>query len=412
MGAWSYIRRVARDQTGGIEPVAVELERNPGAVVELGAHNPPDVPLFLLRVGIAGGFGRTRAGLPVYRNENPAEHPVLKEIYHCEVAGKILEAANIYALREKVRAQIEVIAPAHSLPLCYFRAPRYDYSLPVYQEQGASTAARLGYASRGAKLVCPVLAGPKLKAEGLAELREPVVRHLRTSGYLTEDEQPEVLVVRPSDLRLVAPAGEIRCLETSSLWIPTVEGSSAEGPVVGLLTQPAEIGTRFRLRRASAPAEPPPSASDITGLLRYLGGELVREGRLINPWTLYATTVRPEIWARTEELTDPTPLYLSAHLEGGATIEMPIRHTAAGESVGALRDRDAGICVFLAGDHDALAAVAGRFLTDAGFLRDPDELHAEEVREAPTETLDPDSIWTQSTDSVLNQEVGTTWPSP
>ncbi|MGH2954988.1 MAG: hypothetical protein ACRDK9_13420 [Solirubrobacterales bacterium] len=390
MSAWGYIKQVVGDQTGGLEPVAVDLERNPGAVVELGAHNPPDVPLFLLRVGIEGGFGRTRAGLPVYRNENPSAHPVLKEIYHCEVAGKTLEAANIYALREKVRAQLEVIAPAHSLPLCYFRAPRYDYSLPVYEE--------------GSKLVCPVLAGPKLRAEGLAELREPVVRHLRTSGYLSEDEEPEVLVVRPSDLRLVAPAAEIRCLDAPQLWIPTVEGASGEGPVVGLLSHPAELPPRFRIRRAPV-VEPPPSAPDVTGLLRYLGAELVREGRLLNPWTLYATVVRPEIWARTEELTDPSARVLSAHLEGGERIEIPIRHTAAGESVGALRDRDAGICVFLAGDDDALAAAAAGFLSRAGFLRDPADLRTEELRQAPAETLDPDSIWTQS---ETNQEVPTT----
>src|ERR687888_368278 len=50
---------------------------------------------------------------------------------------------GVYALREKVRRQLEVIAPARSLPLCYFRAPRFDYSLAVYQQ--------------GAHLVCPVL---------------------------------------------------------------------------------------------------------------------------------------------------------------------------------------------------------------------------------------------------------------
>src|SRR5919198_4533602 len=135
MSLWAWTKRVVTDQTGGIEPVAIDIERNPGAVVELGAENPPDVPLYVLRVGLRGGFtGETRAGLPVYRRENPAPHPILKEIYQCEVAGKLLEAANIYALRAKVQRQLEVIAPARSLPLCYFRAARYDYSLGVYEE--------------------------------------------------------------------------------------------------------------------------------------------------------------------------------------------------------------------------------------------------------------------------------------
>ena len=154
LSLWSWTKRVVTDQTGGVEPVAIDIERNPGAVVELGAENPPDLPLYVLRVGVRSGFGRVRAGLPVYRRENPSPHPVLKEIYQCEVAGKILEAANIYALREKAQRQLEVIAPARSLPLCYFRAPRFDYSLPVHEE--------------GSHLVCPVLTGPRLKAESLA----------------------------------------------------------------------------------------------------------------------------------------------------------------------------------------------------------------------------------------------------
>jgi hypothetical protein len=385
VGVWTQIKRIARDQTGGIEPVAVGLERNPDAVVELGAHNPPDVPLFVLRVGIESGFGRARAGLPVHRVDNPSPHPILKEIYHCEVAGKILEAANIYALREKVRAQLEVIAPAHSLPLCYFRAPRYDYSLPVYEE--------------GSKLVCPVLAGPQLKAASLAELREPVVRHLHTAGYLAVDEEPEVLVVRPSDLRLVTPAATLRCLDDPGFWLPTVEGISAEGPVVGLLAHPAEVlPPSPRLRRGPA-AEPPPSAPDVTGLLRYLTTEMLRRGALADPWALYAKGVRPEIWARTEELTDSTRRALTAHLEsegGTAPLEMAIRHAASGESIAALRDADEGICVFVGGDDDALARAAGRFLADTGFLRDPADLRPEELRTAPAEALDPDSIWTHT----------------
>lgn len=382
MGTWDWAKRIVTDQTGGLEPIPVELERNPDAVVELGAHNPPDVPLFILRVGIASGFGRTRAGLPVYRADNPSHHPVLKEIYHCEVAGKRLEAANIYALREKVRRQLEVIAPAHSLPLCYFRAPRFDYSLAVYEQ--------------GSHLVCPVLAGPKIKARSLAEIRDPVVRHLQTSGYLAADEAPDVLVVRPSDLRQVPPAAEIHCLDDPGLWIPTVEGVSAEGPVVGLLTHPAELAVRPRERRGAFGGgdAPPPSATDVTALLRSLGGEMVRRGTVVNPWALYASAVRAEIWARTEELTDPTRRALTAHLEGGEPLEMPIRHTAAGESVAALSQPELGIAVFLAGDDGALAAVAGRHLAEAGFLRDPSELRARALREAPSESLDPDTIWT------------------
>jgi hypothetical protein len=378
MRLWDWTRRVVVDQTGGIEPVAVDIERNPGAVLELGAEPPPEVPLYVLRVGVRGGFGGTRAGLPVHRRENPAPHPVLKEIYHCEVAGKSLEAANIYALRSKVQRHLDVIAPARSLPLCYFRAPRYDYSLGVYEE--------------GAHLVCPVLAGPRIRAESLAEMREPVLDHLRAAGYLAADEEAEVLVLRPSDLRLVSPAAVIRCLDAANLWLPTVEGSSAEGPVVGLLSHPTELVTEVRRRRGAPAREAPPSAPDVSGLLRWVGGEMTVRGRLASPWSLYACEVRPEIWARTEELTEPTDHTLFAHLDGGTTLEVPVRHTVAGESVGAIRDL--GISVFLAGDYDTLADVIGRHLAAAGFLRDPGDLRPQVISEAAPERLDPDSIWT------------------
>lgn len=381
MSLWGWIRKVVADQTGGLEPIEVELERNPGAVVELGAENPPGVPLYVLRVGLRGGFGQTRAGLAVHRRENPASHPVLKEIYHCEVAGKTLEAANVFALRAKVQRQLEAIAPARRLPLCYFRAPRLDHSLPVYAE--------------GARLVCPVLAGPKIKAAGLAEIREPVLRHLRTAGYLGPDEEPQVLVLRPSDLGLVAPAAILRSLDDPSFWLPTVEGTAPEGPVVrdvvGLLFHPTELLPQRRPRLAPATADVPPSAPDVTALLRLLGIELAERGRIAEPWGLYACEVRPEIWARTEELTEPTELRLYAHLEGSEQIEMHVRRTAAGELVAALRDP--AISVFLAGEEGALARVAGRYLVAAGFLRDAADVRVQAAPAPPAESLDPEAIW-------------------
>jgi hypothetical protein len=390
MRAWAWAKRVATDQTGGVQAVPIDLERNPGAAVELGAENPPDVPLFLLRVGLRGGFeGAVRAGIPVYRRDNPAPHPVLKEIYSCEVAGKVLEAANIYALRAKAQRQLEVIAPSGTLPLGYFRAPRFDYSLPIYEEDS--------------HLVCPVLVGPRIKANGLGELREPVLAHLRAAGYLEADDEAELLVVRPSDLRLVSPAAVLRSLDGAA-WVPAVEGISSEGPVVGLLGHPAELVSESRRRAgASASRQPPPSSPDISGLLRLVGQSLLRMGRIADPWSLYAADVRPEIWARTEELTDSTRRVLTADLEGGSVIEVPTRRTAAGESVGAIRDE--GICVFLAGDDDALCRSVGSYLVATGFLRDGADLRPESVAEPTPERLDPDSIFTGQ---ATNQEVSTT----
>ena len=377
MSVWTWIKRTATETGAELEAIPVGLERNPDAIVELGAENPPDVHLYLFRVGMKSGFGRQEATLPVFRRVNPSPHPILKEIYFCEVAGKTLEAANVFALRAKVQQALDAIAPGRTLPLCYFRAARYDYSLPVYEER--------------AHLVCPVLTGPKLKGNDPGELLSPVCRWLRTAGYLMEDEDPEVEVVRPSDLRLVPPAAVIRCLDEPDLWMPTVEGTSPGGPVIGLLVQPAHLQVSER-RPVEADQPTPASATDVTGLLRHIGTELARRGRLTNPWSVYATAVRPEIWARTEEVTDPTGRRLHCHMEGVGELALQIRHTAAGEVVAALEED--GISVFLAGDEDALGLSVGRYLADAGFLRRPDEVRTEAVTQVRLEALDPDAIWT------------------
>ena len=378
LSLWSWTKRIATSETGGDpEPVPIELERNPDATVELGAENPPDVPLYMLRVGMRSGFGHSEAGLPVYRRVNPSPHPILKEIYFCEVAGQTLEAANVFALRAKVQQALEAIAPAHSLPLGYFRAARFDYSLPVYEE--------------GSHLVCPVLTGPSIKGRELSDLRGPVTRWLRSAGYLADQEEPEIEVVRPSDLRLVPPAALIRSVDDEEIWMPTVEGTSLEGPVIGLLAHPAVLHVPQR-RLAGSDEAVPPSATDVTGLLRYLGGELAVRGHVVNPWSLYASDVRPEIWSRTEELTDPTNRRLECFIEGAAELRLPIRHTAAGEVCAALQEH--GITVFLAGDDEALASTVGRYLSAAGFLRHVEDIRLEREERAPAESLDPDAIWT------------------
>jgi hypothetical protein len=378
LSVFGWAKRVVTSETGGEpEPVPIGLERNPDAAIELGAENPPDVHLYMLRVGMRSGFGQTEAGLPVYRRVNPSPHPILKEIYFCEVAGKTLEAANVFALRAKVQTALEAIAPAHSLPLGYFRAARFDYSLPVYEE--------------GNHLVCPVLTGPSIKGRELADLREPVSRWLQSAGYLAAGEEPEIEVVRPSDLRLVPPAALIRSVDDPATWMPTVEGTSPDGPVIGLLAHPAVLQVPQR-RLAGSDQAPPPSATDVTGLLRYLGGALATRGHVQNPWALYASDVRPEIWARTEEVTDATNRQLRCFMEGGPELRLPIRHTAAGEVCAALQEH--GITVFLAGDDDALAATVGCYLTDAGFLRHAEDLRLQTLEPPPAESLDPDAIWT------------------
>jgi hypothetical protein len=338
------------------EAVPIDLERNREAAVELGAQNPPDMPLYQFRVGLRAGFsGEERASIPVLRKVNPHPHPVLKEIFYCEVAGTLLEAANVHALRAKVGRLLETIAPGKSLPLAYFRVPTMDYSLPVYED--------------GGEIVCPVIAGPKLKAADLATMRRHVFRYLLGAGYVSDQSQVVVRVLRPSDLKLVSPAAVIRSLSDPELWFATVEGRSPEGLVIGLLAESTEIGPDERERAGIQPTGAPPAASDVTALLRLLGGTLAQAGRIEHPFDVYAVQVRPEIWARTEDLTDDVGRKLTCWLEGQepTRLDLPLRHTAAGELVTALQDQ--GICVFVGGDEPSLARSLGRYLSGHGFLR-------------------------------------------
>src|SRR5918911_3568407 len=121
MGLWRWVRDVIADR-GELEPVPISLERAPDGG-------------YRFRLGVRAGFGgQDAARIPVSVRVNPDPHPILKEIHFCEVAGRPLEAANVYALRAKVASLLDTIAPGRALPLCYFRVTEVDYELPVYED--------------------------------------------------------------------------------------------------------------------------------------------------------------------------------------------------------------------------------------------------------------------------------------
>ncbi|MFL5819533.1 MAG: hypothetical protein ACJ76S_02470 [Solirubrobacteraceae bacterium] len=369
MGVWRWILDVIAEQ-GEAEQVPIHLERG-----EDGGY--------AFRLGVRAGFGgQETARIPVACRPNQADHPILKEIHSCEVAGQVLEAANLFSLRRKVGSLLEAIAPGHSLPLCYFRVPDMDYELPVYED--------------GDRVVAPVLAGPKLKADDLAGIRQVVCRYLVSAGYVTDPDQVAVGVLRPRDLSRVAPAAVFRSYADPDLWIPSVEGTSADGPVVGLLGQAARLRPPER-RRAGAgpvPGATTPAAPDVVEMLRFLRVELGRRAGIEDPSTLYASEVRPEIWASAERHTADTGRRLVAYLsdEQGTALELPVRQTGFGEVVTALEER--GINVLLAPDADALAVCIGRYLAAHDFLRFASEIEVHDVAAPRAERLDADSIWT------------------
>jgi hypothetical protein len=369
MGLWAWIRDVIADQ-GEPDAVPIHLER------DLQGN-------YAFRLGVRAGFGgQETARIPVTSRPNAAPHPILKEVHSCEVAGQELEAANVYALRAKVGALLETIAPGRALPLCYFRAPAMDYELPVYEE--------------GDHVASPVLGGPKLKADDLAGIRQHVCRYMVSAGYVHDPDEVTVGVLRPRDLRRVPPAAVFRSYEDPELWIPSVEGISPEGPVVGLLGQATRLRRPERRRAGPGPdlTATAPAAPDVVELLRFVRTELARRRSLRDLSTLYASEVRPEIWAAAERNTADTGRRLVAYLsdEEGSALELAVRRTGFGEVATALEDR--GINVLIAPDDDALAASVGRYLAAHDFLRFASEIEIHDVASPRAERLEADSVWT------------------
>jgi hypothetical protein len=356
-------------------------------IADRGEHDP--IPIYLeragdegyaFRLGVRAGFGgQQTARIPVERRANPAPHPILKEIHSCEVAGQVLEAANVYALKAKVARALETIAPGRALPVCEFRVPEMDYALSVYEDGGMLTS--------------PVLGGPKLKAPDLAGIRRVVCRYLESAGYVRDMEGVTVGVVRPRDLRRVPPAAVFRSQSDPELWLPSVEGTSPDGPVVGIVGQAPQLRRRERRRAVAGPTveDTAPAAPDVVALLRYLRAELGRAGSMAS-WGLYASQVRPEIWTAAEARSEDAGTRLVAHMSdpGATRLELHVRRTGAGDVAVALEDR--GINVFLAPDEEALATQVGRFLAGAEFLRFAEEIEVEGVEQPRPERLGVESI--------------------
>jgi hypothetical protein len=368
MGLWRWIRDVIADRGEHIA-VPIHLERS---------HEG-----YAFRIDARAGFGgQETARIPVAARQNPDPHPILKEIHYCEVAGRTLEAANVYALGEKVAAMLETLAPAGALPLCFFRAPTMDYELPVYEE--------------GDEIVSPVLGARELRAPDLAGIRQSVCRFLVSAGYVHEPDEVDVGVLRPRDLRRVPPATVFRSYLDSELWLPSIDGVSPEGPVVGLLGHARRLRAPERRRAGGGPAveDTAPAAPDVVALLRLVQTELGRTGAVDEPAAVYASEVRHEIWEAAERRVDDTGRRLVAFLsdDGGTRLELAIHRTGAGDVTAAVLDRH--INVFLAPNESALASQIGRYLAEHEFLRFSEEVEIHSVETPRAERLEAKDIWT------------------
>jgi hypothetical protein len=262
------------------------------------------------------------ARIPISRRPNPAPHPILKEIHACEVAGRTLEAHDGEALLERVGAALETIAPGGVLPLLWFRAPATGYEVAAYRD--------------GGELACPVLgAGRRLRAPTVAGLRDEVTRHLVSSGQLHEDDELEVRLLRPADVRRVAPAA---VLVSPRSWLPCL---GADGAVETI----DPVG------------DAPLRAPDVIEILRAARERTGDED-------LHVTGADQAAWYAAAARSSDSGLRLTATGDGAA-LELEIRRLPAGELAVAVED--GGVSVFVAGGPEALAALVGARLAGSGL---------------------------------------------
>ena len=360
-------------------------------IADRGEHDPVPIHLerthdgYEFRLGVRAGFGgQEQARIPVRQRVNDSPHPILKEIHYCEVGGRTLEAANVFALRSKVAGVLDTLAPARTLPLCFFRAPQMDYELPVYED--------------GDHIVCPILGGPNLKARDLAGLRMQICRYLVSAGYVSEAGDVEVRVLRPRDLRSVPPAAVFVSSAEDDLWLPSVEGVSAEGPVIGLLGHAARLSRAERRRRIGD--ENAPAAGDVISLLRYVRVELERARVGVDTSTVFATDVRRDIWSHAERRCQDARIRLHAYLTDGdgTALELEVLRTGAGDYACALEHGT--IACFLGPDADALARAVGSYLAREGYLRFAEEIEIHPAEAPRAERLEADAIWTHEPEEV------------
>jgi hypothetical protein len=316
MGALSWARDVIADQ-GAVDPIPIAVEERAEGC--------------FLVAGVNGGATR----IAVDRRPNPAPHPILKEINSCEIAGRTLEAESPDALRRKVAAMLESLAPAGVLPLAYFRAPAAAYELPVYEDDGHIVAHAFG--------------GTRSRARDLAGLRAHVARHLVTAGYIAAEDDLQIGFIDPADLRLIEPAGVLRSVTDADVWMPWADRGAGGEPRVDRLGVDASL------------------ENDVLSMLAWARAELGAEG-------LYTAGVAPTAWRAASRGMSEAGVAIAAVLDRGEPTRLELPMLRAADGALAVAIDCGGIDVFRADTPEALAAMVGLRLEECGFLASPERV--------------------------------------
>jgi hypothetical protein len=244
-------------------------------------------PRYFLHVDLSSLLPRPVASwLEVFWRSNPG-HPILKEIYWVEVAGRRVEKGNLPALMQAVPEVLTSMGGFGTFPYYYLTFPQGD-PMPVYHSEG--------------KLRLK-MNGSELSGYEIGEVWQRVGDGLLGKKVICSRDELEVHLLLWQDLSLYPMA---MALKGGRHLIPLFQGDGRE-----ILYDVIGAPTRF-LR-----------PTDAFPLRREVARSLVAARSLSSAYELGMEAVVPQVWKGLEGVASPTGLCLYYPTET-SRVEMPV----------------------------------------------------------------------------------------
>jgi hypothetical protein len=271
----------------------IKLRRNP----EYSKHSmEKTTPRYFFELGLSRVIeGGGQATLPVYWRPNTSPHPMLKEIYSVEVAGIMVEKANILAVEKALPDAVQSLANYGTLPYYFIDIPGRA-RIPVYLVDG--------------KLQTRVGDDAQLEEDDVGQLWHALGDYLIPTRVTNSREEVTVSLLFWKELRIYPPAFIFRNGK-GKIWIPIFyRGERLNYDVIGQPSRLLPISEAFNLREEVAAG-------------------LTASKMLSSPFELRMDQVQREIWDRLEKTVAPTDRVLSYYEETTRT-ELPIFEVRGG----------------------------------------------------------------------------------
>lgn len=190
----------------------LKLRRNPD--YGEGAEN---TPRYFFEIDLRGIVrNEVKAMVPVFWRPNRAGHPLLKEIYHAEIAGLKLEKGNLAALQRTVPEALARRIRHRTLPYYLFYLPNGD-EIPVYYSRG--------------KFKASILDAPGFIGREIGQLWQRIGRYLLGKGRIKAEQELSLNLLLWKDLRLHPAAFIIKDLR-DRMWIPIFSQGYGEARLI------------------------------------------------------------------------------------------------------------------------------------------------------------------------------------